>query len=110
MGRGLNYAVNNTFGLAGTGLIADSGVNGQGYGFGTANGIYYGGWSGSIAAIPAAQQGYALRAGAGGDTAGATPLNNFGYVVDGATLNPSAQYNWALYTVGAPGGGQGNCV
>ena len=104
---GLTNAASNTFGLAGTGLIADSDLTGQGYGFQTLGGAFSYNFNTDLSSIPVAQQGYALRTGASGVSPDAGQVaTGFGYLIDSnATLDPSAAYNWDLYTAGGPGGG-----
>jgi hypothetical protein len=103
--QGITKAAAASVGLAGTGLIGDSGATGQGYGFSTYGAKFFNnGWDSSLDAVPAARQGYAPRVGLTA-TAGATPLNGFSYGVDGMTLDPSAAYDWSLYTASPTGGG-----
>ncbi|MDB5326881.1 MAG: hypothetical protein JWM57_2450 [Phycisphaerales bacterium] len=106
--HGVTKAAGEVLGLAGSGLIGDSGATGQGYGAVAFGGAFFGnGFATTLDAVPVDRQGYALRVGVPAVTAGTTPLNGFSFGVTGQApqLDPAAAYDWHLYTASAPGGG-----
>jgi len=91
----------DTFGLAGTGLD-NGGFNGQGEGY-QQGGVGFGGWSTSVDDVPLDRRGFRWRPTV---SAGDTPRASLGFGISGSTLDPTAEYDWHLWTASPAGGGE----
>jgi hypothetical protein len=94
---GFIHGADITLGLAGTGLIPNSTFSGEGEGYTTAGGWPANGWQHGLEHVPVNKQGYVWRGHV--TTAGDTPQKNFGFHLDGTTLDPAAAYDWHVWSL-----------
>lgn len=101
---GLIAGLGKRLGVAGTGLVVDGGLTGEGEQYGHFN-SWHQTWDRSLEAIPETRRGHAVRG--WGLTAGATvPATWVGFgVTDGDLFDTSAAYHWHVWTASPEHGG-----